>query len=82
MEQVSCRACGSCVLVEKYSMQHTSVQWNAAAVAACPEISGDGARTRTCPMLRDSIDEAVAAGVVGVSTRETDVLNRGYLPLS
>ncbi|MGF6886163.1 hypothetical protein ABIA39_000130 [Nocardia sp. GAS34] len=81
MEQVSCRTCGSCVLVEKYSMQHTSVQWNAAAVAACPEIAGDDGRMRTCHMLRDSIDDAVAAGVIGVSTREMDVHNRGRVPL-
>jgi hypothetical protein len=80
MEQISCRACGSCVLVEKYSMQQTSVQWNAAAVAACPEIADGGARVRTCKMLRDSIDDAVVAGVVGVSTREMDVHNRGAMP--
>ncbi|WP_216896399.1 hypothetical protein [Nocardia alni] len=81
MEQVSCRACGSCVLVEKYSLAHTSVQWTAGAASACIEIEGADARIRACPMLRDSIEDAVAAGVIGVSTRESDVRTRGGMPL-
>ncbi|MBF6191836.1 hypothetical protein [Nocardia implantans] len=74
MERVTCRTCGTCVLVEKFSPQHTSVQWNAGAVAACAEFAGaDGARVRTCAALRESIDAAVADGLVEVSTRDGDV---------
>ncbi|WP_039801492.1 hypothetical protein [Nocardia araoensis] len=74
MERVSCRACATCVLVEKFSPQHTSVQWSASAVAACAEFAGAaGARVRTCVALRDSIDAAVADGLIEVSTRDGDV---------
>lgn len=74
MERVTCRTCATCVLVEKFSPQHTSVQWNASAVAACAEFAGaDSARMRTCAALRDSIDAAVADGRVEVSTRDGDV---------
>ncbi|MEV6065359.1 hypothetical protein AB0L82_02310 [Nocardia sp. NPDC052001] len=77
MDKVSCRSCGTCVLVEKFSPQHTSVQWNNAAVAACTELSTTGLRSHTCHALRDSIDAAVAAGELGSSTRDVDVLTRG-----
>lgn len=77
MDQVSCRSCGTCVLVEKFSDQHTSVQWNAAARAACTELSGSGLVSHTCNALRASIDAAVAAGGVSVSTRDVDVRTRG-----
>ncbi|WP_454198688.1 hypothetical protein [Nocardia sp. Marseille-Q1738] len=74
MERVSCRACGTCVLVEKFSVQHTSVQWSAVAVAACAEFArADTARIRTCIALRDSIDAAVATGALEVGTRDGDV---------
>ncbi len=69
------------MLVEKYSMAHTSVQWTTEAASACPEIDGADARIRTCPMLRDSIEDAVATGLIGVSTRESDVRTRGGMPL-
>ncbi|MFI1913527.1 hypothetical protein [Nocardia sp. NPDC020380] len=77
MDKVSCRSCGTCVLVEKYSDQHTSVQWNKAAEAACTELAAGGLRTHTCPALRASIDAAVAAGDLTVSTRDIDVRTRG-----
>ncbi|MET9027241.1 hypothetical protein ABZW96_16740 [Nocardia sp. NPDC004168] len=74
MERVTCRICATCVLVEKFSPQHTSVQWSAGAVAACAEFAGaDSARVRTCVALRDSIDAAVAGGLIDVSTRDGDV---------
>ncbi|BAW09013.1 hypothetical protein D6158_07675 [Nocardia seriolae] len=65
------------MLVEKYSEQHTSVQWNKTAAAACTELAADGLRSHTCRALRASIDAAVAAGAVGVSTRDVDVSTRG-----
>ncbi|MFI6867449.1 hypothetical protein [Nocardia sp. NPDC050406] len=77
MEQVSCRSCGTCVLAEKFSPQHTSVQWNIAAMAACHELAGRGSRSHTCHALRASIDAAVEAGELDVSTREVDVRTRG-----
>lgn len=77
MEQVSCRSCGTCVLVEKFSPQHTSVQWNNAAVAACHQLTGAGLRSHTCHALRASIEAAVAAGDLDVSTRDIDVRTRG-----
>ncbi len=74
MEPISCRACGTRVLVEKFSPQHTSVQWSTVAVAACAEFAGAAsARVRTCVALRDSIDAAVAIGALEVSTRDGDV---------
>ncbi|AHH20655.1 hypothetical protein NONO_c58780 [Nocardia nova SH22a] len=73
MEEVSCRSCGACVLVEKFSPQHTSVQWNNAAHARCTELPGG----HTCAALHDSIDAAVHSGRLGVSTRDADVSTRG-----
>ncbi|MEV5648526.1 hypothetical protein AB0L57_09775 [Nocardia sp. NPDC052254] len=75
MDEVSCRSCGACVLVEKFSPQHTSVQWTGAARAHCTELPGRG--LHTCAALRDSVDEAVRSGELGVSTRDTDVSTRG-----
>ncbi|MEU2037028.1 hypothetical protein [Nocardia niwae] len=73
MERVTCRTCETCVLVEKYSPQHTSVQWTADAVAACAEFAGaDSTRVRTCVALRDSIDAAVACGRIDIGTRDGD----------
>ncbi|MGW4534033.1 hypothetical protein ACWEOI_24100 [Nocardia sp. NPDC004340] len=77
MDEVSCRSCGTCVLVEKFSDQHTSVQWNKDAQAACTELEQTGLRSHTCRELRASIDEAVASGALTVSTRDTDVQTRG-----
>lgn len=77
MEQVTCASCGTCVLVEKFSPQHTSVQWNRAATARCTELAPGGARAHTCSALRDSIDAAVREGRLTVSTRDADVRTRG-----
>jgi hypothetical protein len=70
------------VQVAKFSPQHTSVQWTAAAAASCAEFSaraaaGTGATTGAgagfgsalidgCGALRDSIDSALAAGLLSV----------------
>ncbi|WP_227980581.1 hypothetical protein [Nocardia spumae] len=63
--------------MEKFSAQHTSVQWNRAALARCAELSGGAAAVHTCSAMRDSIDAAVRSGELGVSTREVDVRTRG-----
>ena len=67
---VECARCGAAVLAAKFSPQHTTVQWNAAAVRACQEFGGSNrpsALVEGCASLRDSIDAAVAAGRLEVS---------------
>ena len=67
-QPVECARCGATADVVKFSPQHTSVQWTAAAVRCCAEFRARGAEgTRSalvegCAALRDSIDAAVAAG--------------------
>lgn len=64
MHPLACRMCGNRVMVGKYSLAHTSVQWTEAtrcvefAVAASP----------TCTQMRESIDDAVRAGRIEVPT--------------
>ena len=73
LQPVECARCGATVEVAKFSPQHTSVQWTAAAVRACWEFSASLASGRPsalvegCGSLRDSIDAAVAAGRLEVS---------------
>ena len=70
---VECARCGAAVLAAKFSPQHTSVQWTAAAVRACFEFSAARALGRPsalvegCGSLRDSIDVAVAGGRLEVA---------------
>ena len=67
---VECLRCGAAVLAAKFSPQHTSVQWSAAAVRACQEFGAadrPSALVEGCASLRDSIDAAVAAGRLEVS---------------
>jgi hypothetical protein len=70
---VECARCGAAVLAAKFSPQHTSVQWSAAAVRACEEFAAFSALGRPsalvegCGSLRDSVDAAVAAGRLEVS---------------
>ena len=70
---VECRECGAVVLAAKFSSQHTSVQWDAAAVRQCAEF----ARRRTageptplierCEAMRDSIEFAALDGRLPVA---------------
>jgi hypothetical protein len=70
---VRCARCGAAALVAKFSPQHTSVQWTAAAAASCAEFgarTAEGARSALiegCGALRDSIDAAVASGRLAVA---------------
>jgi hypothetical protein len=67
---VQCARCGAAVLAAKFSPQHTSVQWTAAAVRSCWEFSAahrPSALVEGCGSLRDSIDGAVASGRLEVS---------------
>jgi hypothetical protein len=69
VQPVRCARCGAAVQVAKFSPQHTSVQWTAAAAASCAEFraawaaaGSGGGPIEGCRALRDSIDAAVAAG--------------------
>ncbi|MDA4110729.1 ferredoxin [Mycolicibacterium holsaticum] len=70
---VSCRRCAAEVLVRKSSWQQTSIQWNAHAIARCPQrqdaehlTKHSGGVFLGCSDLRNSIDEAVASGALHV----------------
>jgi hypothetical protein len=76
-QPVRCARCGAVVQAAKFSPQHTSVQWTAAAAATCAEFraaraagigaAGTGrALVESCGALRGSIDAAVAAGLLAV----------------
>ncbi len=74
MQTLSCRSCGTEVLVRKNSQAQTSVQWRAGS-ESCAEfaerlLAGGPPRTvimPTCLRLRDSIEDAVRTGVLPVS---------------
>jgi len=66
---VTCVTCGVEALVKKNSRKHTSVQWDADGVAACPEIAAaraadPNALVLGCSKLRASIEDAVRDGRV------------------
>jgi len=73
--EVSCLDCLATVAVKKNSEHHTSIQWTAAARAACPELGrnapSDGRDGhRSCPRLAVSIDAAVRSGKVSVGAED------------
>jgi hypothetical protein len=75
---VECARCGAIVEVVKFSPQHTSVQWNAAAVDRCAEFRARAAEGTSsalvggCAALRASIDAAVAAGLLAIEPPSYD----------
>ncbi|TDB97849.1 ferredoxin [Actinomadura sp. 7K534] len=66
---VACRRCTAEVLVRKSSWEQTSIQWNAAARAACVNLDDPH---ETCPALRSAIQEAALTGAVTVVDPEKD----------
>jgi hypothetical protein len=70
LQSVDCRFCHISVLVKKLGPGHTSVQWNSDAAKRCAYFGevrasgGDPARSRSCPKLADSIDHAIAEGIL------------------
>jgi len=72
--QVQCRECGAAVLAAKFSSQHTSVQWDAAAVRECTEFARRalaGEQTpliERCDAMRRSIEVAALDGRLPVSS--------------
>jgi len=71
--RIECDRCGAAVLVAKFSLQHTSVQWDPASVRACAEFRAEAAAgglsalVGTCASLRDTIERAVSQGRLEVS---------------
>ncbi|MFZ2178715.1 MAG: hypothetical protein WAW17_32725 [Rhodococcus sp. (in: high G+C Gram-positive bacteria)] len=69
---VECRTCGTCVLVRKNSLKHTSVQWMGDPAQTCPTFRDRAAAGEPtaiqdgCPRLRDSINHAVMEGLLEV----------------
>lgn len=69
MVPVACRTCGAEVLARKSSWEQTSVQWDADAMARCPQrrnaalldIPGRPTLFLSCSELTESIHDAVAA---------------------
>jgi hypothetical protein len=74
MVSVTCRRCGAEVLARKSSWQQTTVQWDAAAMARCPQrrdsklLAEHGPRGvfLACSDLRESILDAARNGGVPV----------------
>jgi len=70
---VECRECGASVLAAKFSVQHTSVQWDATALSRCAEFAarrGLGEQTpliERCGALRASVEVAALEGRLPVS---------------
>ena len=70
LQPVDCRFCHVSVLVKKLGPGHTSVQWNSDASRRCAYFAevrdkgGDTARSRACPKMADSIEHAIAEGIL------------------
>jgi hypothetical protein len=70
---VQCAECGAVVRAAKFSMQHTSVQWDAAAVRRCAEFARRAAAgeltslIERCDSMRASIETAVHEGRLPVA---------------
>lgn len=70
LEPVICRFCHVSVLVKKLGPEHTSVQWNSDAIQRCAyfekvrQSGGQTARSKSCPKLADSIEHAIAEGIL------------------
>jgi hypothetical protein len=71
--QVACEACGAMVRAAKFSVQHTSVQWDAAAVRQCSEfarrtaVGEQTALVERCGSMRASIESAALDGRLPVA---------------
>src|SRR6202008_1697923 len=72
-QPVECARCGAAADVVKFSPQHTSVQWTAAAVRCCAEFRARAAEGTRSALVdggaapRGSIDAAVASGRLAVA---------------
>ncbi|WP_433634908.1 ferredoxin [Nocardia sp. CA-120079] len=71
MVPVQCRQCGAKVLARKSSWAQTSVQWDAAASAACMErhtasALPSGKPLPHCSQLRESLWQAAESGALPI----------------
>lgn len=73
---LACRACGSRVQVQKFSWQHTSVQWTSEVRAGCPELHDEAEAVGVCAALRDTVEQAALDGVVPVFDPAADRTTR------
>ncbi|WP_182346346.1 hypothetical protein [Tomitella gaofuii] len=82
MQAIDCSQCGTTVLAEKYSDEHTSIQWLGDAHDACPLMragevrptgAAAGAAGSVCPALHSTIDQAARDGLIGFSMRSEPV---------
>jgi hypothetical protein len=70
LQPVDCRFCHVVVQVKRLGPGHTSVQWNSEASQRCAyfaevrESGGTTARSKSCPRLADSIEHAIAEGIL------------------
>ena len=70
---VTCGHCGAVVQAAKFSIQHTSVQWDGAAVRRCAEFTSRAAAGEQTPLIerceemRSSIEAAALDGQLPVS---------------
>lgn len=70
LQPVDCRFCHVTVTVRKLGPGHTAVQWNSEASQRCAHFAeiraagGETARAKACPRLSDSIEHAVAEGII------------------
>lgn len=70
---VQCTVCGAVVQAAKFSAQHTSVQWDVAAVHQCAEFARRAAAGEQTPLIercdamRASIEVAVREGRLPVA---------------
>lgn len=75
MQPITCRLCQNTVMVEKYSNQHTSIQWLEDSATSCQRFADKLARgdllgtDESCPALIATIDSAAAAGEIELSRR-------------
>lgn len=76
LSEVECLDCLARVGVKKNSEHHTSIQWNEAARAGCPEFarmdkSPAGRAVRSaCPRLSASIEAAVRDGEIPIGAED------------
>ena len=70
---VECGTCGAVVRAAKFSFQHTSVQWDAAALRRCAEFARRAAAgehtplIERCASMRASLEAAALSGDLPVS---------------
>jgi hypothetical protein len=71
--EVTCAGCGAVVLAAKFSVQHTSVQWDAVAVRRCAEFARRAAAGEQTPLIercdamRASVETAALDGRLPVA---------------